>query len=520
MARIPGKMCAMNLDNIDVEKLPDSPEFLKKFISDLMSETALYKQKYWRVLEEWRLSKQRLFSFSSEKNPLQPDLFDEAGVELPEAVRETLDEEEIEVRGHVRKRKAPRRLLPPDLPREVILHDIPEEEKQCTCGHVLERIGEEVTEQLKFIPASISVIQHVRPKYACRPCQEGVRIAPMPVLLLPKTMATPELVAHTIVSKYIDHLPLHRQESIWERTGIALPKSSLCGWVIKTAELCRPLVDLLQKDIVSCGYTQADETTLQVLQEVGRANTTKSYMWVYLGWSEKPSVVFEYQETRAGLHAREFLQGFSGYLQTDAYSGYSWVENEKNIVSAGCMAHARRPFAELAKLTKNSGLAADALKFFRKLYVIEKEARENSLSSEIRHQLRLEKAPPVLEAFRKWLDHNLTKSSDQGKIGKSIRYCITHWENLTCYLKDGSIEIDNNRVENLIRPFAVGRKNWMFAGSPAGAKAGAILYSLIATCRANGIDPWQYFVRMLHEIRLCTSEDDYQKLLPQNICLS
>jgi len=507
----------------DPKQLPDSPDLLKKIIlslelelSETASATAAWKEKYHRILEEWRLSNQRTFAPSSEKNSFQPDLFDEAGVELPDDVKATLDED-IEVKGHIRKKHSPRRALPPELPREIITLDISDEEKKCECGHEMERIGEEATEQLKFIPASISVIRHVRPQYACKSCQQGVRIAKMPVLLLPKTMATPELIAHTIISKYVDHLPLHRQEAIWERTGIHLPKSSLCGWVIKAAEICQPLINLLQKDIISCSYAQADETTVQVMNEVGRSNTTKSYMWVYHGCNRKPSIVFDYQETRAGAHAKQFLQGFSGCLQTDAYSGYNWTDEESRIFSAGCMAHARRPFAELAKLTKNSGLAYDALKFFRKLYEIEKQAREKNLSSEMRYQIRQESAVPILDAFRKWLDHQVPKSSEQGKIGRAIRYCITHWNSLIYYLKDGNIEIDNNRVENLIRPFAVGRKNWLFSGSPSGAKAGAILYSLIATCKANQIDPWQYFITMLHKIRLCVSEDDYKKLLPQNI---
>ena len=240
-------------------------------------------------------------------------------------------------------------------------------------------------------------------------------------------------------------------------------------------------------------------------------------MWCYRGGGDKPCIVYEYQETRAGYHAQQFLTGFNGYLQSDAYTGYHWVHDNEEMISVGCHAHARRPFAELAKLSDASGLATEALKFYRKLYAIEKEARENNLSVELRYQLRNEKSVPVLEAFKTWLDHHLLKTSEQGKIGKAIRYCLAHWHELTNYLKDGRIEIDNNLIENAIRPFALGRKNWLFSGSPSGAKAGAILYSLIETCKANNIEPYQYFCVMLNRMRECVTDDDYRKLLPQFI---
>lgn len=502
---------------IDIENLPDSPDLLRQIIFDMRAEFSAYKEKYARLIEEIRLAKQQRFAPSSEKNILQPDLFDEAGIELPEEAKEQLNDH-TEVKSHTRKKYPVRRPLPAYLPREVVLHDISAADKVCHCGEHLVRIGEEISEQMKYIPARINVIQHVRPKYACKPCQENVKIAPMPLLLLPKSIATPELVAHTIISKYCDHLPLYRQQSIWERMEIDMSRSSLCGWILKVAELCGSLIELLQKNIVSYDYAQVDETTVQVLDEIGRDNTTKSYMWCYRGGGDQLSIVYDYQETRGGYHAQQFLAGFKGYLQSDAYSGYNWAQSTKDIVPVGCHAHARRPFAELVKLSNTSSLAAEALKFYRKLYAIEKEARENNFSSEKCYQLRNDKSAPILDAFKKWLDHHLLKTSEQGKIGKAIRYCLAHWVELTNYLKDGRVEIDNNLLENAIRPFALGRKNWLFSGSPAGAKAGAIYYSLIETCKANGIDPYKYFCVMLHQIRHCKNEDDYRKLLPQYIC--
>jgi transposase len=508
---------------IDIENLPESRELLHKIIYDLHAslnktnaEFSSYKEKYARLLEELCLNKNRLYASSSEKNILQSDLFDEAGVELPDELKDQLNDV-VDVNSYKRKKHPVRRHLPKDLPRETILYDISDLEKICQCGKYLTKIGEEITEQLKYIPAQLSIMQHVRLKYACKPCQENVKIAPMPILFLPKCIATPELVSYTIVAKYCDHLPLYRQESIWNRLEIDLPRSSLCGWVLKTAELCEPLVKLLQKIIIRYDYLQADETTVQVMNEIGRANNTKSYMWCYRGGGDKICIVYEYQPTRGGYHAEQFLYGFKGYLQSDAYSGYNFTEKNDAIIKIGCMAHARRKFADVVKISKSNGLANEALKYFRAIYKIEKNAREDNLSNEKRFELRKEKAEPILTSFKTWLDTHLTKTPEQSKIGGAIRYALAHWEVLISYLKDGRIEIDNNLLENAIRPFALGRKNWLFAGSPTGAKAAAILYSLIETCKENNIEPYKYFCKMLHRIRFCKSEADYQKLLPQFI---
>jgi transposase len=510
----------------DIENLPSSPELLQKIVLDLQqsvhaleqekAELLSYKQKYNRLLEELRLAKQRLYSSSSEKNAFQVDLFDEPGSELSEEVKAQL-EDTIEINSYTRKKHPTRRALPKDLPREIIIYDISESDKTCSCGSNLIKIGEEATEQLKYIPAKLAVIRHIRPKYACKPCQGNIKIAPMPMLLLPKCQAAPELIAYTIVAKYCDHLPLYRQESIWNRLEIDMPRSSLCGWLLKVAELCQPLIRLLQKNIVSYDYAQADETTVQVLEEKGRTNTAQSYMWCFRGGGANPSLVYEYQETRGGYHAQNFLMGFKGFLQTDAYPGYYWAQDSKDIIAVGCHAHARRPFAQLAKLSKTPGLAHEAVKFYSQLYAIEKEAREKNLSSQARFELRNQKSRPILNLFKEWLDYHLTKTSEQGKIGQAIRYCLKNWDQLNHYLKDGRIEIDNNLIENAIRPFAVGRKNWLFSGSPAGARAGATFYSLIETCKANGIEPYKYFCSMLNRIRLCQSEEDYRQLLPQFI---
>jgi transposase len=496
------------------EKLPATIEESHQVILNLQQELKNERLKNAYLLEQFRLAKQQRFSPSSEKNIYQLDLFDEAGIES-EPIESK--EDTIDIKSHQRKKRPIRKPLPADLPREKILHDIPEEEKVCACGTALSCIGEEVTEQLKFIPAKLSVVQHIRPKYACKPCQENVRIAPMPILLLPKSNATPELIAHTIVAKYADAIPLYRQSKIWDRVEIDLPRSTLCSWLIQTASLCEPLVEIARKNMLEGNYIQADESPIQVLKEPGRKDTSKSYLWVYRGDN---NVIFDYQQTRGGYHAQEFLQDFKGYLQTDAYSGYYFTEKINDMVHLGCMAHARRPFAQLAKLAKKEGLAVQALAYFTALYDIEAYARDNHLTHDERYQLRNEKASPILEKFKVWLLQHITKVPKQHQLGKAIYYVINHWEKLINYLKNGQLEIDNNKIENLIRPLALGRKNYLFMGSPEGAKAGAIFYSLIATCTANKIEPYQYFCTMLHQIHLCKNESDYQNLLPQLIALN
>jgi hypothetical protein len=286
---------------------------------------------------------------------------------------------------------------------------------------------------------------------------------------------------------------------------------------MKVAELCEPLIILMRKLIILYDYVQADETTAQVLDEVGRDNKTKSYMWCYRGGGEQPIIVYEYQPTRGGYHAANFLNGFKGYLQSDAYSGYNFADKIDTITKVGCMAHARRKFADIVKITKSNGLAHEAIRWFKSLYKIENEARENNLLSQERFKLREEKSRPILTSFKLWLDNYLTKTPANSKIHAAINYALSNWEYLNNYLQDGRIEIDNNLLENAIRPFALGRKNWLFNGSPAGAKAGAIFYSLIETCKANNVEPYKYFCTMLNRIRECQTEDDYRKLLPQFI---
>lgn len=506
-----------NLESLLQSSILDN-ESLQKKTKELQEEATLWKEKYHHLQEQLALAKQQRFASSTEKNPHQMSLFNEA--EDAEPVADEADEEEVAiVAERASKKKQPKReALPEHLPREIIEHDIAEEDKRCACGSMKERFGEEISEQLAIIPAQIKVISHVRPKYACKACEEGVTIAPMPKLLLPKSIASSSLVAYTITSKYVDHLPLYRQESIWQRYGVRIPRNTCCDWLMKTAEKCMPLLEHLKADILKAPYVQADETTAQVLNEPNRSDQQKSYIWVYRGNApNQTSIYYEYQQTRQGKHAKAFLDTYSGYLQTDGYAGYSWANTHADITHLGCMAHARRPFVQLVKIAKKTGKAHQIVSLIKKLYAVEKQARENALSPDERYALRLEKSQPLLETIKQWLDKTSKTTSPKATIGKGITYMLNHWDELTAFLKDGMLEIDNNWVENDIRPFAVGRKNWLFSASPRGATASTLFFSLIMTCKANNIEPFAYFCAMLKKIPQCESKEDYKALLPYNM---
>lgn len=489
--------------------------FQKEEFQSLQQETQEWKDKYHNLLEQLRLAKQQHFGRSSEAHIGQGELqFDEA-----ESIDATeLPQEENTLTVTYTRKKPVRRPLPAHLPRVIIEHDISEEEKMCACGCMKERFGEEVTEQLEYIPAQLSVIAHVRPKYACRPCAEGVSMAPMPQLFLPKSMATPSLVAHTVISKYEDHLPLYRQEHIWQRLGIEIPRNTVCGWIMAAFEVCEPMGQALHEELIASNYLQVDETTMQVMDEPNRKNTSTSYMWVYTNHRpDKKVVLFDYQQTREAQWPKQMLKDFKGYLQTDGYKGYDWVDDRPDIIHLGCLAHARRPFAQLVKLAKTTGKSHQAVAFIQKLYHIEKVARDNNYTPQQRYELRLQKAKPILDELKIWLGKTIKTTAPKSKLGEALFYMHNRWDELTAYLLDGTLEIDNNLIENLIRPFALGRKNWMISGSPRGAHAGALFYSLIATAKTNGLNPFNYLKHLFENIRSCKTSEDYKALLPFNI---
>ena len=480
------------------------------------SELSTVRLKLDYVLEQFKLSKQRQFGRSSEKELVQYDIFDEAGITLPDEAKEDISDKK-EVITYERKKntgKAKRTALPNYLPREVKTYDISDVEKVCACcGSEKVCFGKDISEQLKVIPPQIVVISHQRLKYCCKPCEGEISIAPKPALFLPKSIADASLVAYTIILKYADHIPLYRQEHIWARNQIILPRNTTCAWVMKSAELCEPVWEMIRRLIVLGHYVQVDETTVQVLKEAQRKNTQKSYMWIYRRAEGTPLILYDYQQTREAKHPKAILKGFTGHIQTDAYSGYNWCDILEAVFHLGCMSHARRPFAELEKLSKKkSGLAYQALEMIAVLYKLEAEIK--LLSHQQKYEARQAHAKPQLEKIHAWLVKHVSQAPPKGKLGQALHYMKNHWEKLIRYIDDGKLEIDNNLIENVIRPFALGRKNWMFAGNPRGAKAGAILYSLLMTAKENGLNEHAYLTFVFNRIRSCKTDSDYQQLIP------
>jgi transposase len=508
---------------IDATTLPDSVDALKILLLDL---DAQYRAKIEFLEERIRLFQKELFGRKTEKRPIETELkqlhlFNEAEV-LSEEEKE---EKPLVVPEHTRRRPK-REPIPDDLPRVDVIHDIPEEEKICSCGAELCRIGEEVSEKLDIVPAKIQVIRHIRYKYACKQC-EGVEstgptvmIAPPPAELIPKGLATAGLVAYIAIAKYSDGLPLYRQEKIFARYGVELSRSTMAGWMVKAAECCEPLMGLLRRELISGPLVNADETPVQVLNEPGRANTTTSYMWVFRGGDPGREVVlYRYSPTRSGDVPREVLQGFGGYLQTDAFSAYDGLEGQVRLV--GCFAHVRRYFVKVidarGKSGKKPGSAEVALDYIRQLYAIEKAARKQELSPSEHCLFRMEKAEKILDGFKAWMDKQILLTPPKGLLGKALSYARTHWPKLIRYIEDGHITPDNNAAENAIRPFVVGRKNWLFAGHPNGANAGATLFSLIETAKSCGLEPYAYLRYLFERLPFAQTPEDYEALLPQRL---
>jgi transposase len=519
--------------------LPDDPATLKSLVREQAFEIE-------RLKEELRLARHKQFGASSEKADAgQHQLFNEAevlGAEAPAG-----EGEEVTVPAHKRAR-GKRKPLDDRLPRQRIEHDIPESEKLCPCGSGQRRprIGEIVTEQADIVPAKVVVLQHVRFKYGpCRQCDgvfpaarpmtvdasiaaigstnepQAIIIAPTPAQPIPKSLAAPGLCAWIAMSKYGDGLPLYRQEAILARYGLSISRATLAAWMIRLGELIVPLINLAEEVQLGYDVLQMDETTIQVLKEDGRAAQSDSRMWVRRGGPpDQPVILFDYDPSRSGKVAWRLTQDFKGYLQSDGFSGYDAVGNREGVVHVGCLAHARRKFDEALKaqpVGNRGGLALEGLMLIQKIYRIEKAAREAKLSPELRKQLRDSQALPVWAELRRWLDAKRGQVPPQMLTGKAMTYLNNQWPQLVRSLDDGRLEVDNNRCENALRPFVLGRKAWLFSDTPAGAEASARLYGLVETAKANGCEPYAYLRRVFTDLPKATTLAEIEALLPWNV---
>lgn len=512
--------------NIAPDKLPDDLEELKLIVANqvalvkkLESENQQYKHQVLTLQEQLNLAIARRYAASSEKiSADQLRLFDEAeldtGMDVP---TDECEDDSITVPEHNR-RKSGRKKLPDTLPRVDVVHELPEDERVCPHdGAILSEIDEEVSEQLDIIPASIRVLRHIRKKYACS-CGQCIKTAKLPTQVIPKSLASPGLLAHIAVSKYQDALPLYRQETILRRIGVELSRATLANWMIKTGALVQPVINLLRDHLLAYDILQMDETTVQVLKEPGKTAQSKSYLWLQKGGPPgQPVVLYDYDPGRGAQVPMQLLEDFKGYLQTDGYAGYNAVVASNNLIHVGCMAHARRKFSDAVKAqgrNKKRGKAHRGLALIQKLYQIEQKARKQQLSPEQRYVLRQKQAQPVLDVIRNWLDESLPQIPPSSMTGVALNYLNNEWNKLIAYLKDGRLEIDNNGAENAIRPFVVGRKNWLFSTSVKGVKASANLYSLVETAKANGLEPYAYLRYLFAKLPDAESLEDFEALLP------
>ena len=481
-----------------------------------------------RLKEIIKLLKDKLFGSSSEKKSTLPqdNLLDEAVPPSIEAISEIeAADEEISVKSHIRKiinKNGSRRPLPDYLPVVEEIYDLPESEKICNCGLPLKYIKDVVTEQLGLIPMQLYKKVIIRRKYAgCEnKCDEIIKTSPMPIQSFPKSIASPSLIAHIVTAKYEDHLPLYRQESIFQRLEIDIARQTLSNWVLKAAELLNPLYKLLQENICSYDVAFADETTLQVLKEKDRKSQTKSYMWVAGGGkSDKFCYYYHYSPSRSHEVLYEIIPDFSGYLHSDGYSAYDCFANKQkekslNITQVGCWYHARRKFIEVAKVSKNKGIASWIIDRIGRLAKIEEESK--TLLAEERYKIRQNKSIPVLNEMKIKLESSKDTIPPKSKLGEAVNYTLNQWNKLINYTLDGRLANNNNIMEREIKPFAVGRKNWLFSNSVQGAICSAIFFSFRATCKCHKINFYlwlKYVFRVIKE----TPNDKLSELLPYNI---
>jgi transposase len=492
---------------------------LDGFYSDKEQLVARNEQLESRVTllqEQLNLALAKRYAASSEKiSPDQVCLFDEPEVAIP-ATDDTDDV--IVVPAHTRKKRG-RKPLPDNLTRIDVVHELPEDERHCPHdGQLLAEIDAVISEQLDIIPAKIQVIRHIRKKYACS-CGHCIKTAPLPAQPIPKSMASPGLLAHITVSKYQDALPLYRQETILQRIGVDIPRATLANWMIQAGRLIQPVINLLRDRLLAYDILQMDETTVQVLNEQGKTAQSKSYLWLQRGGPpDRPVVLYDYDPGRGAKVPTRLLAGFTGTLQTDGYDGYNAVVAANGLIHIGCMAHARRKFNEAVKAqgkNKKKGKAHQGLVLIQKLYRVEKQARR--LTSDERYALRQQQARPILDELRCWLDDSLPQVPPTSATGKAMHYLRREWDKLVRYLDDGRLEIDNNGAENAIRPFVVGRKNWLFSASVKGVTSSANLYSLIETAKANGLEPYAYLRYLFTALPKAETVEVIEALLPGNV---
>jgi transposase len=466
------------------------------YIQHILNERDAKQLKIDQLTYELARYKRVQFGKTSEVlSKLQQDLFNETLNEDFAAIASELEQlRDAPVEPRAARANSARPRLPEHLARTVIVHE-PETCQCLQCGGDLVKLGEDVSEKLHYTPGTFSVERHIRPKYACKPC-ERIVTAPVPAAIIDGGMATNSLLAWVVASKYLDHLPLYRIEHIAARHNVHLPRQTQAQWIGKVGVALQPLVDRLSELLRQGSILHADETPVAQL-DPGSGKTHRAYAWVYRSaGSDPPIIVFDYQSSRSGQHARAFLANWRGHLMVDDYAGYKAMFND-SVVELGCWAHARRKFHDL-HVANGSPIAHEALTRIGALYVIEREAKV--LNETERCAIRQEKAAPLLADLHDWLRHTRVKVPTGSATAKAMDYTLKRWPALVRYLESGAFPMDNNPVENAIRPLAVGKKNWLFVGSERAGKRAAAILSLFATAKANGFEPYAWLVDTLDKL--------------------
>ena len=494
-----------------------------------------------QLLETIELLRRKRFGASADRVPdAQLKLFDEAELEAliaeleaetqARAGQSTPDEPPAETKSP--KQKPARRPLPVHLTRVERILDLSEQEK-AAMGTDWTFIGYDTSEQLAVIPRQHYVIEYKRAKYV--PCDEqvagaevGVKIAPRPEQIIPKSIAHSSLLAAIVTGKFVDALPLYRQEKGFEREGIDLSRQTMAALMIQLQRPLAPVARVIKELLHQGRVVHIDETPLQVLKEPGREADQKSYMWVFRGGPpDKPVLWYHYAPSRGGEVPKQFLFPADAepaganpppafYIQTDGYAAYGALPLEPVVLGhAGCWAHVRRKFVDAANARKNPGAAHQMLAYIRQLYAVERALRDADPAT--RKAVREQRSGPILETIKAWLDAKVGQVLPKGLLGKAIGYALGQWPLLTTFLEDGHLELDNNKAENAIRPFVIGRKNWLFSGSPRGAEASATLYSLIETAKANALEPWAYLNYLFERLPAAKTPAAIEALMPFNL---
>jgi len=482
-----------------------------------------------RMLEQAILARQRMFGSSSEQMAAQSRLFDEAEVlaqtsaeaqdtapQVPEVSVGASDAQADE--PAIKPARGKRAALATGLPRVDVLHDVPEADRACACGTLMVEIGQDISEQLDIVPMQVRVLRHIRKRYACPTSQHAPVTADLPAQPLPKSNASVDFLAMLLAVKFVDGLPLARFENVLTRHGAAVPRQTLARWVIGCAGVLQPVHNLMRDILLDGSLIHMDETVVQVLKEKDKSPTSNSYMWVQTGGPpDKPVVLYDYDPSRSASVPTALLEGFAGYLMTDGYDGYNEVGRSDGIERLACWAHVRRRFVEATRVQPKGkrGRADEALSLIGKLYRIEREHKD--AAPEARYLARQSDSVPVLAELHAWMLKNAPVVIPKSALGTALAYMGNLWSKLVRYTERGDLPIDNNRCENAIRPFVVGRKAWLFSDTPAGAHASAVIYSLVQTAKANGLEPYTWLRRVLRDLPAAKTVEAVEALLPWNL---